>query len=199
MRITTTIVGGLAANARTGSLPDGRSVANFRVGVDHRRRDPQTGEYTTTGTSWFDVSAYGVLATNAAFSLKKGDQVIVVGELRLRDWDNGEKTGTSGDITAHAVGPSLQFGVAPLTKNRELTGPGEQHGTAGGAEAEGGAEAASGHWSAPGASAHAADAQTGADTRPADGAVAEPSGESAELVEQPVTAGVGAGADGPPF
>lgn len=123
MRIMTTISGGLAAAARSGTTNEGREYANFRIGVDHEKLDRETGEYMRTGTSWFDVSAYGKLAKNSAFCLQKGDRVIVTGELRLRDWDNGERTGTSGSITARAIGPDLNFGVAPVTRNQTFSGP----------------------------------------------------------------------------
>jgi single-strand DNA-binding protein len=123
MKVMTAIEGSLAARARTGTTTDGRGYANFRVAVDQERRNPDTGFYEKVGTSWFHVSVFGTLAANAAYCLGKGDRVVVAGELKLREWDNGEKSGTSGDITAYAIGPSLRFGLARLTPTKALENP----------------------------------------------------------------------------
>jgi single-strand DNA-binding protein len=56
------------------------------------------------------------LAINSAGSINKGDRVLVVGKLRVRDWDNGERAGTSVEIEAEAVGHDLSWGSSSFTR-----------------------------------------------------------------------------------
>ena len=46
----------------------------------------------------------------------KGDRIIVTGKLRVRDWDNGERTGTSVEIEADSIGHDLSWGSAKFTR-----------------------------------------------------------------------------------
>lgn len=49
-------------------------------------------------TNWLTASAFGVTATEATLFIEKGDKVFLQGRLRVRDWDNGERSGTSVEI-----------------------------------------------------------------------------------------------------
>jgi len=42
--------------------------------------------------------------------------VLVAGKLRIRDWENGEKSGTTVDIEADAVGHDLAWGSTVFTR-----------------------------------------------------------------------------------
>ena len=120
MKITNVFVGTVGQDPRQGSFEDGRAWANLRIAVNHDYFNGATGEVVNRGVSWFDVSAYGALARNVCFSIRKGDSIIVVGELRLRDWEKEGRTGTSGTIIADVVGPNLLFGVAKYTRSSSL-------------------------------------------------------------------------------
>ena len=46
----------------------------------------------------------------------KGDRVIVRGRLRVRDWDNGERSGTTVEIEAESLGHDLMFGISSFER-----------------------------------------------------------------------------------
>lgn len=105
----------LAIEAFVGSEPRvskttaGATVCSFRAAVNHRRLDAQSGEWVSNGTSWYTVTSFGALADNVAFSISKGSAVVVIGDLKVRDWEANGKQGTSAEITASAIGPNLLF------------------------------------------------------------------------------------------
>ena len=41
---------------------------------------------------------------------------MVTGKLRVRDWDNGERAGTSVEVEAEALGHDLTWGTAVFTR-----------------------------------------------------------------------------------
>jgi single-strand DNA-binding protein len=64
------------------------------------------------------------LAINIAAAVSKGERIIVIGKLRVRDWDNGERAGTSVEIEAESIGHDLTWGTSTfirtvLTKDPE--------------------------------------------------------------------------------
>jgi single-strand DNA-binding protein len=71
-------------------------------------------------TNWYTVQTYRALAKNVAKSISKGHRVILTGSLRIRDWDNGERTGTSVEVEAATLGHDLSFGVAEFERTSIL-------------------------------------------------------------------------------
>jgi single-strand DNA-binding protein len=67
-------------------------------------------------TNWYTITAFGQLASNLRDSIEKGDRVIVSGELKIRDWDNGERTGTSVEVISNSVGHDLKYGTTKFTR-----------------------------------------------------------------------------------
>ena len=63
-------------------------------------------------TNWYTVTAKGQLALNVAASINKGERIIVVGSLYVRDWDNGERAGTSVEIELRTIGHDLTYGTS---------------------------------------------------------------------------------------
>lgn len=116
MKSTTTIAGTVGADPRTGTFDDGRAYAMMRVAVNHDYFDRETGEFKDTGTSWFDVKAYGALAVNTGMSVKKGDSVVVSGRLRMREWESGGRSGMSPEIQADSIGLNLRFGTGSFRR-----------------------------------------------------------------------------------
>jgi single-strand DNA-binding protein len=108
----------LAIEAFVGSDPEvrrtntGAAICSFRAAVNHRRLDNSTGEWVNNGTSWYTVTSYGILAENVATQVQKGSAVLVIGDLKVRDWEANGRRGTSAEITANAVGPNLLFASA---------------------------------------------------------------------------------------
>ena len=67
-------------------------------------------------TNWYNVAVFGRQATNVLQSTKKGNPLVVVGRQRIRDWSTQERSGTSVDIVADAVGLDLNFGTCAYNK-----------------------------------------------------------------------------------
>ena len=69
-------------------------------------------------TNWYTVSAFRQLATNARDSINKGDRVVVSGSIKVRDWDNGERSGTSVEIEADFLGHDLTYGTSVFARTQ---------------------------------------------------------------------------------
>jgi single-strand DNA-binding protein len=82
----------------------------------HRKFDRNQNKWIDGETNWFTVTAFRQLAINSAGSVVKGDRVIVTGKLRVRDWDNGERAGTSVEIEADGLGHDMTWGSSVFTR-----------------------------------------------------------------------------------
>ena len=111
-----TVRGLIATQPRHTVTADGLNVLSFRLVSASRKFDSESGQWQDDKVNWFTVSAFRKLAENSAHVLSKGDRVMVFGKLRIRDWDNGERSGTSVEIEADAMGPDLTF--ASLDESR---------------------------------------------------------------------------------
>jgi single-strand DNA-binding protein len=60
-------------------------------------------------TNWYTVTAFRSLAHNVVRSVRKGEHVLVAGQLRVRAWQNDERSGTSVEVEAEAVGHDLSW------------------------------------------------------------------------------------------
>lgn len=87
---------------------NGDTVAEFRLACTARRKD---GESWVDGhTNWYSIEAWGGFADHVGASLHKGDLVVVLGKLKIDQWESGDKRGTSVRIRAEHVGHSLRVG-----------------------------------------------------------------------------------------
>jgi single-strand DNA-binding protein len=87
---------------------EGLGILSFRLASESAGNE----DYT----NWYTVTLTGPSATNANTSLNKGDRIIVSGELKIRDWDNGERTGTSVEILATTAGHDLTYGTSVFSR-----------------------------------------------------------------------------------
>jgi single-strand DNA-binding protein len=95
---------------------DGLEITSFRLASTVKVWDETTKSLKDGETNWLTITAYKRLAVNTATSVSKGDRVIVIGSLRVRDWDNGERAGTSVEIKADTIGHDLTYGEAVFTR-----------------------------------------------------------------------------------
>ena len=104
-----TIIGNVGAEPVIDKGDDGRTFTRLRVGCTRRFRDPQTGDWRDTESSWYDVTANGMLADNIIKSVSKGTRVVVVGTLAVRKWARDERSGINVTVRAESVGIDLQW------------------------------------------------------------------------------------------
>jgi single-strand DNA-binding protein len=110
------VVGNVATRPELIKFPGGGSKCTFRYAVSERRLNKDTGAWEDGLTNWYRVNVYRALGEHAYTSLSKGDRVIVFGKLQLREWESGERSGTSIEIDAEAVGHDLRWGTTTFTK-----------------------------------------------------------------------------------
>jgi len=106
----------IATDPRLIETETGLSVLSFRLAAPQRRFDSESGKWISDQTNWFSVSSFRKLAENSHASLAKGDRVVVSGRLKVRDWDNGERSGTSVELDADAIGHDLTFGTTEFRR-----------------------------------------------------------------------------------
>lgn len=124
MTDTITVTGNVATTPEFKVTAGGLAIATFRLASAQRRFDRGAGTWVDEGTNWYTVSAFRALAEHAATALAKGEPVIVTGRLRVRDWDNGTKRGTSIEIDADALGHDLRWGTTTFTKHASAAASG---------------------------------------------------------------------------
>jgi len=113
---TITITGLVATTPRLITTGEGLTISSFRLASTQRRFDKDTEKWTDGETNWFTVTCFRQLATNVGHSINKGERVIVTGTLRIREWDNGEKAGTTVEVEADAAGHDLTWGTASFAR-----------------------------------------------------------------------------------
>ena len=130
---TVTLVGNLTDDPELRFTAQGAAVANFRIAVSKRIRDPQTNEWKDGDTSFFRVNVWRQLAENVAESLTRGTRVVVTGTLKMRQWETqeGEKRSVV-EVEATEVGPSLKWATAKIEKTSRQSGGAAASGGGGG-------------------------------------------------------------------
>jgi single-strand DNA-binding protein len=116
-------MGNLVADPTQKVTANGLKITQFRIVQSGRRLDRNTGEWVSTDPVFMSVACWRQLGDNVAKTLHKGDTVIVVGRLKMREYDdaNGGPRRTFYEVDAQAVGPDLSRYVALLARpNREL-------------------------------------------------------------------------------
>lgn len=103
---TITIVGRATEDAALRYTSGGKAVAEVSIADNHRRKDGN--EWVDDGVTYYKVTAWEHLAEEMADKIRRGMRVIVVGELRNREYEtrDGSK-GRSLEIRAYEIGPAL--------------------------------------------------------------------------------------------
>jgi single-strand DNA-binding protein len=111
-----TVLGLVATTPRHLVTQDGLPITSFRLAASSLKFDTAQNKWIDGETNWYTITAFRTLAINIAGAISKGERVIVTGKLRVRDWDNGERAGTSVEIEAESVGHDLNWGTATFTR-----------------------------------------------------------------------------------
>jgi single-strand DNA-binding protein len=113
-----TITGLVATTPRHLVTAEGLPITSFRLASATRKFDVRENKWVEGTTNWYTISCFRQLAINVAKSVHKGERVIVSGDLRIRDWDNGETYGTSVEVEALSIGHDLCYGEAEFTRKQ---------------------------------------------------------------------------------
>lgn len=116
-----TLTGLVATTPRHIVTSEGLAITSFRLASQQRWFDRNAGRWSDGDTNWYTVTAFRDLAVNASQSLNKGDRVVTVGRLKVRDWSNDDRSGTSVEVEADSLGHDLYWGVTDYTKVARTT------------------------------------------------------------------------------
>jgi single-strand DNA-binding protein len=114
---TIALTGIVATTPRQLVTSSGLVITSFRLACRQRRFDRGQNSWVDADTNWYTVSTFRQLALNVERSVRKGEHVLVTGRLRIRDWENQDRAGTSVDVEADAVGHDLAWGTTTLVRN----------------------------------------------------------------------------------
>lgn len=97
-----TLVGNLGSDPDLRFTPQGVAVCDFRVAVNKQWTTP--GGEKSKETVWFRVTCWRGLAENVAKFMKKGRQVMIVGEINVSAYlDKEGKPAATLELTAQQV------------------------------------------------------------------------------------------------
>lgn len=120
------VTGLVATTPRHLVTQDGLPITSFRM-ASKEVTAGLNGEPSTEVTNWFTITAFRQVAINIAGSISKGDRVVVYGNLSVRDWDNGERAGTSVEIVVDSIGHDLNYGTTEFTVTPDKTDTDNKH------------------------------------------------------------------------
>lgn len=112
-----TLTGLVATTPRHLVTSEGLPITSFRLASTQRRFDRGQEKWIDGETNWYTVTAFRQLALNSNASIEKGQRVLVAGRLKIRDWENGERSGTTIEIEAESIGHDLSWGTAAFTRS----------------------------------------------------------------------------------
>jgi single-strand DNA-binding protein len=123
-RIPVTIEGNLTADPEHGTSDNQVEYTRFSIAVNDRRLNEQTGKWEDAGTVYHRVVVFGEQARHVIDSVRKGDQVLVAGDLRFGSYtDKDDQVRESRDIIADTVAASLRFATANIERAPKANGP----------------------------------------------------------------------------
>jgi len=111
-----TLTGLAATDPRHIVTSEGLAITSFRLASNQRRFDRTQNAWIDGDTNWYTITAFRQLGMHVATSIEKGQRVVVTGRVRIRDWESGEKNGTTIEIDAEAIGHDLNWGRATFTR-----------------------------------------------------------------------------------
>jgi single-strand DNA-binding protein len=111
-----TIVGNVVDAPRMRLTKSGHAVTNFRVASTSRRFDREHQRWIDNATLFVNVTCWRAMAENVAFSVQKGQPVVVTGRYYSREYEINETVRISYELEANAVGHDLTRGTSEFRK-----------------------------------------------------------------------------------
>ena len=114
-----TVVGTVVTHPIKRTLPSGEQMLSFRLANTARRLDRETGEWTDNGVLFLTVSCWRRLVAGVDASIRRGDPVIVQGQLRSNEYRGRDGAGRRDlEMRAHTLGPDLTRCTASVQRRR---------------------------------------------------------------------------------
>lgn len=111
-----TVIGTVATAPQEIGVGTPTSFCTFRLACNERRFDRERNEWVDGPTNWVTINAFRSLGAHAKDSFAVGDRIIANGRLRVRRWEREEKSGTSVEVEADALGHDLRWGISKFQK-----------------------------------------------------------------------------------
>ncbi|MBF4571005.1 single-stranded DNA-binding protein [Herbiconiux sp. VKM Ac-1786] len=147
MTDTMTLTGVVATVPRHITTNAGLDITSFRLASSQRRFDRDRQKWVETDTNWYTVTGFRQLAQNMAASIEQGQRIVVSGRVRIRPWENAERSGTTIEIEADALGHDLGWGTAVWARVAPAgAGVGSSSGSGSGLGSGSGGDGASDTW-----------------------------------------------------
>ncbi|SDK70755.1 single-strand DNA-binding protein [Cryobacterium psychrotolerans] len=120
---TMTLTGIVATTPRHLVTSSGLAITSFRLASGQRRFDRKRNAWVDADPNWYTVSSFRQLAHNVVASVRKGQHVVVTGRLRVRDWENADRNGTSVELEADAIGHDLTWCTTAYVRSAPAAAP----------------------------------------------------------------------------
>lgn len=120
-----TLLGRLTSDPELRFTPSGSSVANFTVAVNARKFNKQSNEWESKPTKFWRCEAWNqgrqALADNASEVLRKGDSVLVYGELETREYTKDGEKRSADQVRVESIGKDLRWHTGASEPHRPTT------------------------------------------------------------------------------
>ena len=104
-----TIIGNLTRDPELRFTQGGAAVTDIGVAWNESRRNKETQQWEDI-PSYFDITCWFDLAENVAATLRKGDRVVVTGNLKWESWQTADgESRNKVKVIADDVAPSLRW------------------------------------------------------------------------------------------
>lgn len=94
---------------------------HLSIASNSRRFNKSTSSWIDQEPSYLSITAWSQLAENVALSVHKGQPLVVTGKLKVRQWQDEDKSGTNVEIDAIAIGHDLNRGTSEFTKVKRVS------------------------------------------------------------------------------
>lgn len=102
-------------------ISTGKAVCDLGI-VFNKRTKTENGGWQDAGSLFVRGTLWDKYAENAAETLSKGDQVLVTGELHMREYEKNDGTkGQSLELKIYEIGPALKWNPAKIARADRLS------------------------------------------------------------------------------
>ncbi len=113
----TAVIGTVVTHPVRRTLPGGEQVTTFRMASTARRFDRDSGGWVDNGSLFLTVSCWRRLVEGVDSSIRRGDPIIVYGQLRTNEYRTKDGVHRHDlEMRAAAVGPDLGRCTAPVVR-----------------------------------------------------------------------------------